>query len=73
MRHPRTLQELRANSALESDREELPVPIAKIRTRKDIPTAWDDILRGRENGWKSHRRHQWRPVANDAMPPDPVS
>ena len=59
LRHPQTLGELKANAALEAD-DELPVPTAYIRTRKYIPTAYDDLIRNQTRTWKRYRRTQWR-------------
>lgn len=31
------------------------------RSRRQLPDAWDDIVRGSQRSWKKHRRAQYRP------------
>lgn len=30
------------------------------RRKRDLPSSWDDIHRGRQRSWKTHRATQWR-------------
>ena len=49
LRYPRTRQELRVGS----DRAK----------RRNIPTAWDDLMRRPQRCWKEQRRIKWRRIA----------
>ena len=53
LRYPRTTQELRANQEKNS-------PYVRGK-RKNLPTAWDDIIVKRQKSWKYlGRKHQYR-------------
>lgn len=63
-RRVRTLGEIRDLTGLEADMadlEELPVRVKVRRRRRNLPTAWDDlVIRGKGRGWKHHRRTRWK-------------
>lgn len=63
-RRVRTHAERRDLIGLEQDMadlEEFPVRVKIRGRRKNVPTAWDDIvIRGKGRGWKHHRRTQWK-------------
>lgn len=64
LRHPRTMQERRENSAIDHDVEMLELKL-KPRGRRSsslLPTLWDDIVVGDHSNysWKRHRRFQWK-------------
>lgn len=63
-RRLRTRGEIRDLIGLETDLRDLedcPVRVKIRGRRKNLPTAWDDIIiRGKGRGWKHHRRTQWK-------------
>lgn len=59
LRHPRTTQELRANSNKWD-----PLVRAKRRSRR-VPNAWDDLVIRYRKSWKDFRRTQWRDNTTD--------
>jgi hypothetical protein len=63
-RRVRTQGEIRDLVGLEAelaDLEEFPVRVRIRGRRKNLPTAWDDIMVfGKGRGWKHHRRTQWK-------------
>jgi len=70
-RHPRTTQEL--GSGYIADDEDLTTLTAsqvhKITRVRDLPSAWDDIIRGdirKHSSWKRHRNTQYYPGASAA-------
>jgi len=61
-RHPRTTREHRENSGTLHDKktieeELLPGP---RRSRKQLPTSWDDIPRLPQKNWKKQRKTQYK-------------
>jgi hypothetical protein len=59
---PRTTQEIRENEALDYDEDALNygIRVRDGRRYPNIPDSWDEYEGRRENGWKAHRRTQWR-------------
>lgn len=55
-RRPSTLPLLREAAS----REDTEAPVRTGRSRRAIPTAWDDIPRRTERNWKRQRRTRWR-------------
>lgn len=54
-RNPHTAAEMRANAGADEGGS------SGVRgRRRDLPSAWDDILRTRDRSWKRQRRTQWR-------------
>jgi hypothetical protein len=61
MRHPRTTNERRAY--FHDEISEYQIRVRGRRTSKNLPEAWDDMLRSdtyNHKNWKHHRRHQWK-------------
>jgi len=56
MRRPRTTQELRLAAGVVFEDDE---PEWRGR-RRNVPTAYDDIILHRDHSWKRHRRTQWK-------------
>jgi hypothetical protein len=59
-RYPKTQQDRRQAFGLAADAGELPVQLEKLRYRKGLPTAYDDLGRTFQRSWKEHRKTQWK-------------
>lgn len=64
-RHVATTGELRATQGLEADLrdiEDFPIPVKIRRSRKTIPTLWDDVpFARRGDSWKNYRKTRYKP------------
>lgn len=61
LRHPRTTQEIREFCAAKVDhRYDSDVPKMR-RSRRTLPTAYDDIWASEHRCWKKYRKTQYRP------------
>jgi hypothetical protein len=58
-RNIRTTQEIRLNTSVHAEEGEIPVRAA--RNKRNLPTAWEDIIRTPQRSWKAQRkaRKQW--------------
>ena len=66
-KHPRTMNEMRAAVALDSDDDAREYHIKPRRSRPNIPNAYWDMQRSdvrNRKSWKAHRKHQWRQRKN---------
>lgn len=63
-RRVRTRGEIRDLAGLEADLADLeafPVRVKVRRRRRNLPTAWDDlVIQGKGHSWKHHRRTRWK-------------
>jgi hypothetical protein len=55
-RRPRTHQEMVANCGAMADG----LPTRAARSRKRLPTLWDDLNRNYSRCWKRHRKTQYK-------------
>jgi hypothetical protein len=62
-RAPHTRQELATHGAFADELAEIGLDEARTGRLRDLPTAWDDIARCRERGWKTSRSTRWRAKA----------
>lgn len=62
IRAPRTFAEMKFNTCLDPEAEELGIKIRAKRRPSNLPDAWDDVPRCREKSWKSHRHTQYKYV-----------
>lgn len=60
LRYPKTQAERRLAAGAPVDEFE-PTP-RSARSRRHLPSAWDDQIRCNQRSWKSHRRTQWKPI-----------
>lgn len=61
LRHPKTKNELKAwFSYVDLARDYPQLKFKGRRSKRKIPTAWDDIWIDAERCWKAHRTHQYK-------------
>lgn len=65
LRYPKTQAERRLAGGGPVDEFE-PAP-RSARSRRYLPTAWDDQIRCNQRSWKSHRRTQWKTVQSEEV------